>query len=162
MLLVEKALRIDAPDEDRNKKNIMNSRLLSFNLQLGIIAENDQCQQRSSSPSETSIPNPSPMKSTTESAYVKKNPDAYEVRSGTCPIGTPAFTNLLNQVTSIKMDRHNFLLCQNIALPIFGATNLDSSLELERQGPWWRFIQANLLELWKWHILSQPKQELQQ
>lgn len=31
-------------------------------------------------------PNTSAAKNPTDSAYVKKNPDAYEVRSGTCPV----------------------------------------------------------------------------
>lgn len=52
----------------------------------------------------------------------------YEVRSGTSPVGTPAFANLLNQVTSIKMDRNNFLLWQNIALPILRSYKLEGHL----------------------------------
>lgn len=67
-------------------------------------------------------------KTTFDSAYVKKNPYAYEVRSRTCFVGNPPFANLLNHVTSIKMDSNNFLLWQNIALPILRSYKLEGYL----------------------------------
>lgn len=39
--------------------------------------------------------------------------ERYQVRSGTCPVGNPSFTNLFNQVTFIEVDRGNFLLWQS-------------------------------------------------
>lgn len=77
---------------------------------------------------EPTNPNIHVAKNPTDSAYVKKNPDVYEVRSGACPVGSLPFTNLLNQVTLIKLDRNNFLLWQNIALPILRSHKLEGHL----------------------------------
>lgn len=44
------------------------------------------------------------------------------------PVGNPSFTNILNQVTSIKLDRGHFLLWQNIVLPILRSYKLEGHL----------------------------------
>lgn len=54
--------------------------------------------------------------------------NTYQVRSGLSPVGTPSFVNLLNQVTTIKLDRTNFLLWQSIVIPILKSYKLEGHL----------------------------------
>lgn len=79
----------------------------------------------------SSTKNDSDLKVSKETQLV---PNRYQVRSGTMPFGTPSFTNLLNQVTSIKLDKCNFLLWQNIVLPILRSYKLEGHL-IEKTPP---------------------------
>lgn len=49
---------------------------------------------------------------------ISKVLNTYQVKSRLSPVGTSPFVNLLNQVTTIKLDRTNFLLWQSIVIPI--------------------------------------------
>ncbi|CAK9313900.1 unnamed protein product [Citrullus colocynthis] len=59
----------------------------------------------------------------------------FQVRYDTCPVDNPSFTNLLNQVTSIKLDRGNFLLWQNIVLPNLRSYKLGGHLIEKKSAP---------------------------
>lgn len=50
-------------------------------------------------------------------------------------MGTPAFANLLNQVTSIKLDRTNYLLWQNIVILILKSYKLEGHLPGKTHAP---------------------------
>lgn len=57
------------------------------------------------------------------------------VRYGTQSVGTPNLTKLLNHVTSIKLDETNFLLWQNIVLPILRSYKLEGHLSGKTPAP---------------------------
>lgn len=54
--------------------------------------------------------------------------EKFQEKSGTCSVGNPTFANLLNQVTSIKLDRENFLIWQNVVLPFLKSYKLEGHL----------------------------------
>lgn len=80
---------------------------------------------------ESSKTNPSSTTSEIKIGFGKEivaDRSAQQVRYGSQIIGTPTFTNLLNQVTSIKLDRTNYLLWQNIVIPILKSYKLEGHL----------------------------------
>lgn len=58
-----------------------------------------------------------------------------EVRSGTSCVRNPSFTNLLRQVTSIKLDIGNFHLWHNIILHILKSYKLEGHLTSKTPAP---------------------------
>lgn len=50
------------------------------------------------------------------------------IATGSAPFSNPPLNKLLNQVTSMKLDRSNFLLSNNLALPIFQSYNGEGHL----------------------------------
>lgn len=88
---------------------------------------------------ETTISNPDPSAGSSKAApeggaktdkgkEIVAEQRPFEVRYGTQSLGTPAFANILNQVTSINLDRTNYLLWQNIIIPILKSYKLEGHL----------------------------------
>lgn len=61
----------------------------------------------------------------------------------TAPFSSPPLNQLLNQVTSIKLDRGNFLLWKNLALPILRSYKLEGHFIGSKSCPLKRIPQPN-------------------